>query len=200
MPRRDLGQGAWIDYEPQFLADHEDWKSRLLAELDLRVETIRMFGKRIPVPREVAYHADPGLSYCYSGTDHPATPWTQTLAAVRERLVVHTGTPYDAVLVNHYRTGNDSMGRHADDEPELGPAPDDIRIASISLGARRVFRLHPRAGGPRIDYELGQGDLLVMGGTTQRHFVHELVRTRRPVAPRLNLTFRCLGLHRTSRV
>lgn len=167
--------------------------ARLLAELDLRVETILMFGKRIPVPREVAYHADPGLTYRYSGTDHPATPWTPSLAEIRERLVTHTGTPYDAVLVNHYRDGHDSMGRHADDEPELGPAPDDIRIASISLGARRVFRLHARTGGLRIDYELGEGDLLVMGGTTQRHFVHELVRTRRPVAPRLNLTFRCLA-------
>jgi hypothetical protein len=31
-----------------------------------------------------------------------------------------------------------------------------------------------------------------MGGTTQRYFRHHLPRTRRPVEPRMNLTFRVI--------
>lgn len=191
--RTDLGEGAFLEEVHGFVEDHDAVMGELCRELDLKAETIVLFGRPVPVPRLVAYHADPGRYYRYSGRDHEPVTWPPVLAALRERLCEATGTPYDSVLCNHYRDGSDSMGRHADDEPELGPHPDDVRIASISLGARRTFRLRPRDGGPRLDLELGCGDLLVMGGTTQRLFVHEVPRTKRVVGPRLNLTFRCVA-------
>ncbi len=169
---------------------------RLLRELPLAQETIRMIGRDVLVPRLVAFCGEPGLRYRYSGRDHDAAPWTPTLRALVDQLRSATGTRYDTVLCNYYRDGRDAMGRHADDEPELGPSPDDIRIASVSLGSRRTFRMRPRAGGDRIDYLLGEGDLLVMGGTTQAHWVHEVPRTKAAVGPRLNLTFRCVRLAR----
>jgi alkylated DNA repair dioxygenase AlkB len=191
--RTDLGGGAFLELAQGFVEDDREVMDALCAELDLRAETIVLFGRPVPVPRLVAYHADPGRYYRYSGRDHAPVAWPPLLGRLRERLCAATGTPYDSVLCNHYRDGSDSMGRHADDEPELGPLPADVRIASISLGARRTFRMRPRAGGARLDLELGGGDLLVMGGTTQTLFVHEVPRTRRVVGPRLNLTFRCVA-------
>jgi len=190
--RAELGSGSWLDYQPAFVPDHEAAMQALLRELPLAQETIRMIGREVLVPRLVAFCGEAGLRYRYSGRDHEAAPWTPVLRAIRERLLDATGTRYDTVLCNLYRTGNDAMGRHADDEPELGPSRDDIRIASVSLGARRTFRMRPRAGGDAIDYLLGEGDLLVMGGTTQTHWVHEAPRTKSQVGPRLNLTFRCM--------
>ncbi len=174
------------------MQEHDAAMQALLAELPLGQETIRMIGRDVLVPRLVAFCGDPGLRYRYSGRDHEAAPWSPVLHALLDRLRATTGTRYDSVLCNLYRDGNDAMGRHADSEPELGPSRDDIRIASLSLGARRTFRLRPRAAGDAIDYQLGEGDLLVMGGTTQKHWVHEVPRTKSPVGPRLNLTFRCL--------
>ena len=65
------------------------------------------------------------------------------------------------MLLNLYRDGRDSMGWHADDEPELGPAPT---IASLSLGALRRFRLRPRPGlvATPLGLDLPNGSLLLM--------------------------------------
>lgn len=191
LPRTDLGRGAFLEHAPGFVFDHASAMQRLVhGELRLERETIRVIAREVPVPRLVAFHGEAGRRYRYSGRDHDALPWTPTLLHLVENLRAATSTPYDTVLCNFYRDGNDAMGRHADDEPELGPSADDVRIASISLGARRVFRLRERHGDRRIDFELGEGDLLVMGGTTQRHWVHEVPRTKKQVGPRLNLTFR----------
>lgn len=103
----------------------------------LAPETIRMLARHVPVPRLVAFHGEPGRRYRYSGRDHEARPWTPALLELVGRLRAATGTPYDTVLCNHYRDGDDAMGRHADDEPELGPTPDDLRIASVSPTSTR---------------------------------------------------------------
>jgi alkylated DNA repair dioxygenase AlkB len=96
----------------------------------------------------------------------------------------------NAALANYYRDGRDSMGWHADDERELGPSPDDVAVASLSLGAARRFLLRHRTRGETRELALGDGSLLVMRGTTQRHWRHALPKTRAAVGPRLNLTFR----------
>jgi len=98
----------------------------------------------------------------------------------------------DAALVNLYRDGRDAVGWHADDEAYLGPDP---LVASLSLGAPRRFVLRPRPAGPsagrsRVEIVLGDGDLLVMGGATQRRWQHSVPRSSRPVGARVNLTLR----------
>jgi alkylated DNA repair dioxygenase AlkB len=143
------------------------------------------------VPRLVAWHGDPGAVYTYSGTAHEPRPWTDDLRSVRERLQRLTGHRYNSVLLNLYRDGRDGMGWHADDEPELGPAP---AIASLSLGATRRFRLRHRGQrelGCAVD--LAHGDLLLMAGGTQSAYLHALPKTARLVGERINLTWRWVG-------
>ncbi|MCC2545891.1 alpha-ketoglutarate-dependent dioxygenase AlkB [Hymenobacter sp. BT175] len=170
--------------------------NRLLAELAStiawRQESIQLYGKAVLQPRLSAWYGDAEARYRYSGLSLEPLPWTPTLLALRQLLEEATGTRFNSVLLNLYRHGQDSMGWHADDEPELGPAPV---IASLSLGAARRFRLRPRKPGlaPPVALDLTSGSLLVMRGLTQRYWLHAVPKTARPVGPRLNLTFRLVS-------
>jgi alkylated DNA repair dioxygenase AlkB len=150
-------------------------------------EHVVIFGERRLVPRLVAWHGDPGASYAYSGTAHAPRPWTAELLEVRQVAQALTGHDFNSVLLNLYRDGNDGMGWHADDEPELGRNP---AIASVSLGATRRFKLRHRQRKTVTTLELGHGSLLSMAGSTQHRYVHAVPKTARPVGERINLTFR----------
>ncbi len=188
---RSLGADSWIAHVVGFTPDEE--LDALVAELPLARERIVIFGREVEMPRLTSWHGDPHASYRYSGRTFAPQPWTSGLAAIRARLEQQTGVRFDAVLANYYRDGGDAMGWHADDERELGPdAPDDVLVASVSLGAARRFLLRAKQGPDRVELRLGGGDLLVMGGSTQRRFRHAVPREREVAGARLNLTFRLL--------
>ncbi|MBO2008330.1 alpha-ketoglutarate-dependent dioxygenase AlkB family protein [Hymenobacter negativus] len=182
---------ASLLYDHAFLTGPEadNLLARLSAEVAWEQRAIRIFGQEIPQPRLTAWYGDPAARYAYSGLHWEPRNWTPALAALRQRVEAATGHQFNSVLLNLYRTGQDSMGWHADDEPELGPEP---AIASLSLGATRRFRMRPRAGLAHVplSLDLPNGSLLLMCGTTQQHWQHALPKTARPVGPRLNLTFR----------
>ncbi|MEJ2534755.1 MAG: alpha-ketoglutarate-dependent dioxygenase AlkB [Gammaproteobacteria bacterium] len=159
----------------------------LWAEADWTQRDIVLFGRRVAQPRRVAWMSDPGVSYRYSGLTWPPTPWHAAVADLRKSLENALGRRFNSVLLNAYRDGRDSMGWHADDEPELGPEPC---IASVSLGATRRLLVRPAAGGPSTGFDLEHGSLLVMEGRSQADYRHSVPKTRRPVGRRVNLTFR----------
>lgn len=187
LPRAD------VQLDAGFLPPAE--AAALLAELTASVawrhEPIKLFGREVLQPRLTAWYGDSGAAYRYSGLLLEPLPWTPALLALRRRVEAAAGAAFNSVLLNLYRDGQDSMGWHADDEPELGPAP---LIASLSLGATRRFRLRPRPGvglaHPPLGLELGSGSLLLMQGSTQQYWQHAVPKTARPLGPRLNLTFR----------
>lgn len=159
----------------------------LIAGLDWHCETVRMFGREHRARRLTAFYGEPGIVYRYSGTDHEAPGWPPLLAHIRGRVEALTANAFNCVLANCYRNGDDRMGYHRDDEPELGRNP---AIASVSFGAVRTFALRRRDRRERLDIELADGSLLLMAGPTQHHWQHALPPRRRVVAPRVNLTFR----------
>lgn len=184
---------AELLFDPDFLPPPQ--AQTLLTELTSNIawkhESIKLFGREVMQPRLTAWHGDAGASYRYSGLQLQPQPWTPALLHLRQQVEAAAGTSFNSVLLNLYRSGQDSMGWHADDEPELGPEPV---IASVTLGATRNFRLkplhpHPTAHAP-LTLPLTAGSLLLMRGPTQRHWLHALPKTARPVGPRLNLTFR----------
>ena len=163
----------------------------LHATLPWQVHRVRMFGREFDSPRRSCWIGDPDAAYRYSGVRHEPHPWPAVLLPIRERLTRETGVAFNSVLANLYRDGRDCMGWHSDDEPELGERPV---IASLSLGATRRFLLrHRRDPSRRHALDLPHGSLLLMQGDTQAHWRHALPRTARPVAPRINLTFRRIG-------
>lgn len=175
----------------------EQLRSELAAGADWRDEYLQMFGKRIRSPRRVCWYGDPGVGYVYSGEEHRAEGWLGSLETLKGELERCLGVSFNFVLLNYYRDHNDSMGWHADNEPELGREPV---IASISLGAARDFRIRTArkvAGQRRTSrvLELGHGSLLVMQGKSQALYQHALPKSSRPCGPRLNLTFRNVKVH-----
>ncbi|WP_152389770.1 alpha-ketoglutarate-dependent dioxygenase AlkB family protein [Azotobacter salinestris] len=172
---------GWVDG-----ATADRWLAALLAETPWEQPQVRLYGRLYPVPRQVAWYGD--AAYRYSGLTHPPLPWTALLAEIRVALEELAGQPLNGVLLNHYRDGRDSMGWHSDDEAELGRNP---LIVSLSLGGARRFDLR-RIGQTRIEHSLllEHGSVLVMAGATQHHWQHQVAKTRKPCAPRLNLTFR----------
>jgi len=181
----ELRDGGWIRYWPSFLALAE--AARLFAELRTGIGWAQFRNQLWTFPRLTAFVADQGIVYRYSGVEHAGSGWPEALCEVRRRVEQLAGAEFDGVLLNLYRDGNDSMGRHADAERVLGPNP---LVASVSLGAVRSFVLRHRASKEKINLDLADGSLLLMGGTLQHHWVHELPRTKEPVGERINLTFR----------
>jgi alkylated DNA repair dioxygenase AlkB len=149
--------------------------------------TIRLFGKEVMQPRLIAWHGDPQAVYRYSGDTWHPEPWIPELVTLRQRCEQLANTAFNSVLLNLYRDGNDAMGWHADDEPELGHEPV---IASLNLGCMRRFDLRHRQSGETHQVWLPAGSLLVMAGATQQWWRHQLPRSKKITEPRLNLTFR----------
>ncbi|MDD5410297.1 MAG: alpha-ketoglutarate-dependent dioxygenase AlkB [Methylobacter sp.] len=161
--------------------------AQLQADLAWQEESIFIFGKWIKVPRLMCWYGDTEACYCYSGVNHQPRPWTAALQAIRKKIEQQCQCSFNSVLANLYRDGKDSMGCHADDEKELGPNPV---IASLSLGDERLFKLHHKKRKETLDINLGHGDLLVMAGTLQHHWMHAVPKTKKLKTPRINLTFR----------
>ncbi|UOR04722.1 alpha-ketoglutarate-dependent dioxygenase AlkB [Hymenobacter aerilatus] len=183
----------WLDehFLPPATADallHE-----LEHTIEWRQEAIRLYGREVLQPRLTAWYGDSAATYCYSGLQLTPQPWTPVLQQVRVQLEAATNSTFNSVLLNLYRYGQDSMGWHADDEPELGQMPV---IASLSLGATRRFRLRPRDARitphAPLSLDLPSGSLLVMRGPTQQYWLHAVPKTARPAGARLNLTFRLI--------
>jgi len=189
--RIPLRSGAWIEHDGGWLARAE--ADRALAtlrdELDWEQREIVLFGRAVLQPRLIAWAGD--LGYRYSGQTLEPRPFTPAARRLLDRVRGHTGGGFNHVLANRYRDGLDSMGLHADDEPELGPDP---LVAIVSLGVTRRLVLRPRRNQDRErhDLPLGHGALLVMGGTCQRFYVHGVPRQPGAEGERISLTFRAL--------
>ncbi len=184
--RIEVADGGRIIHDPDFLSPTE--ADQLLAELKSATpwrQEITRWGQ--PFPRLTAWYADSGLTYRYSGVTHEALEWTESLRVIRRQVEDAAGSTFNSLLLNYYRDGRDTVGFHADDEPELGRDPI---VPSISLGATRRFVLRHNHSGQRLQFALTHGSLLIMAGTLQHHWKHALPRTREAVGGRINLTFR----------
>lgn len=178
-----------VDWHPAWLAPAAaaDYLARIVAETDWRQERIRTPGGWVDQPRLTAWQGDPGAVYIYSGIRNVPQPWTTAVAELRDAVAAQCGVRFNSVLLNRYRGGSDSMGWHADHEPELGPEPV---IASLSFGATRRFDLRHTASGVTRSFPLSSGSLLVMRGQTQAQWRHRVPKELSVSGERVNLTFR----------
>ncbi|WP_203293225.1 alpha-ketoglutarate-dependent dioxygenase AlkB family protein [Luteirhabdus pelagi] len=184
---------AEIVYYPNFLstAEADRYFDILLKETPWQQDNITVFGKTYPQPRLTALYGEAGKPYTYSGiTMHPH-PFTEPLLGLKKKVEDVVEAHFTTLLLNLYRDGNDSNGWHADDEKELGKNPI---IASVSLGASRSFHLkHKKDKSLKHKIQLEHGSLLVMKGTTQEFWKHQIPKTKKDVGPRINGTFRIIS-------
>jgi alkylated DNA repair dioxygenase AlkB len=181
---------GWAMYNANFVpaAEATALQYQLETEIPWRVHPVRLFGKVHPSPRLCSWHGLGGASYRYSGVTHSPLPLTPSIQRVLDLLQQQLELSFNSVLANLYRNGSDRMGLHADDEKELGPQP---LIASVSFGATRKFVLKHRYNkAMRHELQLTHGSVLLMGGTLQSFWKHEIPRASKVDSPRINLTFR----------
>lgn len=183
---------AEIIYYPQFF-DKEQADTiytQLLQEIAWQQDNITIYGKTHPQPRLTALYGNEGKPYSYSNiTMHPH-PWNTLLQKIKYYIEATTQCQFTTVLLNQYRDGKDSNGWHADNEKELGHNPI---IASLSFGAERVFQLkHNSIADAKKSITLEHGSLLLMKGSTQHFWKHQIPKTTKPIGTRINLTFRTI--------
>jgi len=159
----------------------------LLNTIDWQHERIVMFGKEITTKRKVAFYGDDAIEYTYSKKTKKGLPWSAPLLVIKELVESCTNCTYNACLLNLYHDGNEGMGWHSDDEKEILPYSS---IASLSLGAERKFSFKHKSTKETISLLLENGSLLEMKGAIQKHWLHELPKTKKVGTIRINLTFR----------
>jgi alkylated DNA repair dioxygenase AlkB len=181
---------AVVQYDGGFFAfaKANSLQTKLLQETPWKQNKITLFGKTYDEPRLTQLYGDPGTQYGYSGIAYNALPWTATLQEIKDSIEKRAGTTFNICLVNRYRDGQDSNGWHADNEAALGKDPI---IASVSLGTVRDFHLkHNTNALWRFKFPLEHGSLLVMAGSTQHTYKHQIAKTKKEIGERINLTFR----------
>lgn len=162
----------------------------LMKETSWQQDDIKVFGKTYKQPRLTALYAENEKPYSYSNITMLPKPFTPLLKEIKADIESVSGLSFTTVLLNLYRDGSDSNGWHSVDEKELGINP---AIASLSLGEARWFHLrHKQDKFQKSKVELAYGSLLLMQGSTQHFWKHQLAKTARKVGPRINLTFRLI--------
>jgi alkylated DNA repair dioxygenase AlkB len=182
--RTRLARGAWVDLRPGWLSGSGVVFSRLVETVPWRAEKRHMYDRVVDVPRLL----------CFYGEDEPLPD--PVLTGAREALSAHygpeLGEPFRTAGLCLYRDGRDSVAWHGD---RYGRGrTEDTMVAILSLGAPRAFTLRPRGGGRSLRYEIGHGDLLVMGGSCQRTWEHAVPKTAQAVGPRISVQFRPRGV------
>ncbi len=183
---------AAIIYYPNFFDKKE--ANTLFAELKNDIpwqqDEIRVFGKIHSQPRLTALFGNEDKPYSYSNIKMQPHSWNPLLQKIKSKIETISDSNFTTVLLNLYRDGKDSNGWHADNEKELGINPI---IASVSFGTERVFQLkHNSIPGLKQNILLEHGSLLLMKGTTQHFWKHQIPKTSKPIGERINLTFRVI--------
>ncbi len=177
-----------LDFYPQAIRHNQALLAQLRQTLPWSQDSVFLYGRTHRIPRLQCWIADPGVEYSYSGKQLINHPWPETLNRLRDELNKAFGLQLNSVLCNLYRDGQDSMGWHSDDEPELGPDPG---IISVTLGAERDFSLRLK-GTTRQNSKLAlpDGSLLYMKPGMQRRWEHAVPKRAGVSSARINLTFR----------
>jgi alkylated DNA repair dioxygenase AlkB len=183
---------AEILYYPHFFDKEQADRiyTELLEKITWQQDYITVYGKTHLQPRLTALYGNEGKPYSYSNIAMQPHPWNNLLLKIKYYIEATTKCQFTTVLLNQYRDGKDSNGWHADDEKELGLNPI---IASVSFGAERVFQLkHNTIRDLKKNIVLEHGSVLIMKGSTQHFWKHQIPKTTQAVGTRINLTFRTI--------
>ncbi len=178
--RRPLSPGAWVDVRRRWVEGADALFERLRAEVPWRAESRPMYDRVVAVPRLLAWYGE--------GAPLPDPALDAARRALDGHYAGELGEPLATAGLCLYRDGRDSVAWHGD---RIGRgASVDTMVAIVVLGGPRPLLLRPRGGGPATRFDLGHGDLLVMGGSCQRTWDHAVPKTARAVGPRISVQFR----------
>jgi alkylated DNA repair dioxygenase AlkB len=178
--RRPLSDGAWVDLRPGFVTAADELFDALATAVPWREEQVHMYDRTVQVPRLLARFGQ--------GETLPHPVLEEARAALNAHYGSELGEPFVSAGLCLYRDGNDSVAPHGDRIAR--ESQRDTMVAIVSLGATRPFTLRPRSGGPGLRLQVGHGDLLVMGGSCQRTWLHAIPKTAHALGARISIQFR----------
>ena len=182
--RTSLARGAWVDVRPGWLAGSSAVFGRLVETVPWHAEKRHMYDKVVDVPRLLCFYDQ--------DTALPDPLLTAALRALNAHYGAELGEEFRTAGLCLYRDGRDSVAWHGD---RFGRGRNqDTMVAILSLGTPRALALRPRGGGPSMRFEVGHGDLLVMGGSCQRTWDHAIPKSPKVTGPRISVQFRPLGV------
>lgn len=186
--RTELADGAWVDVRPTWMAGADALFLRLREGVPWRAERRRMYERVVDVPRLVCFYEE--------GAALPDPALDEAKAMLDEHYAHELGETFVTAGLCLYRDGRDSVAWHGD---RIGRGnTDDTMVAILSVGAPRALLLRPRSGPASgvesLRFELGHGDLLVMGGSCQRTWDHAVPKSARATGPRISIQFRTRGV------
>jgi len=185
-----IQNGEYV-YVPNFFSKEKSnlYFDRLLNEIDWKQEVMNYYGKTINFPRLTSWYGDDDKPYTFSGITLNPQKWNDVLLEIKNSVEQKVQTIFNSVLLNLYRSGNDSISWHTDAEKELGINPV---IASVNFGATRKFQLRHKDCKGKVELILTHGSLLIMKGELQHYWQHQVPKTKKAVKERINLTFRVI--------
>ncbi len=182
--RTILGQGAWIDVRPGWIAGADELFERLMRVVPWHAERRKMYDRTVDVPRLLKFYEE--------DEELPDPVLVQARQALDDHYIEELGEPFRTAGLCLYRDGRDSVAWHGD---RIGRgSTEDTMVAIVSVGTPRSLLLRPRGGGHALRHDLGHGDLIVMGGSCQRTWEHAIPKTARPTGPRISIQFRPHGV------
>jgi alkylated DNA repair dioxygenase AlkB len=182
----DLPDAELILIDNFFTKEESDrFYEKILHQTKWREYEMEMYDKIVTAPRMISWYEDKDNV----GADQNGPDWTYNLLTIRGRVERETQIEFNSLLLNLYRNGNDGVSWHSDKEHNSGPNPI---IASVTFGETRMFRLRHkfRKEIPQVEIPLHHGSFLLMAGTTNSFWQHQVPKTAKNVLPRINLTFR----------
>jgi alkylated DNA repair dioxygenase AlkB len=178
--RRELSDGAWLDVRTGFITAADELFDALATTVPWHEERMHMYDTTVRVPRLLARYGE--------GDALPHPVLDEARSALSAHYAPELGEPFVTAGMCLYRDGGDSVAWHGDRIAR--ESPRDTMVAILSLGATRPFALRPKAGGPGLRLPIGHGDLLVMGGSCQRTWLHAIPKTANCLGARISVQFR----------
>lgn len=182
--RHPLSRGAWVDVRPRWISGSDDLFARLVETVPWYAERRQMYDRVVDVPRLLRFYGEQ--------EPLPDPVLDEARAALNAHYREELGEEFTTAGMCYYRNGRDSVAWHGD---TIGRSKtEDTLVAIVSFGEARRLSLRPRSGGESVTFPVGHGDLLVMGGSCQRTWEHAILKTARPVGPRISVQFRPHGV------
>jgi len=182
----DLPDTELMLYDNFFVKEESDhFYNNLLDTTPWHEYSMKIYDKTVTAPRMISWYEDK----TNAGADLSKPNWTPELLLIKDKVEAETQITFNSVLLNLYRNGNDGVAWHSDREDNFGK---NAVIASVTFGETRMFRLRHKFQKeiPQVEIPLYHGSLLLMGGTTQSYWQHQVPKTTKEILPRINLTFR----------
>lgn len=182
-----------IEYLPAIFDPHESkyFLNKCIKETQWKQPVVRMYDKEIITPRLNAWFGDVGPGSHLTRKIPDALPWTSELLMIKDKVERLAGIPFNSVLLNYYRDGNDSVAWHSDQES--APGRKTI-VASVSFGQVRSFDIRYKEDHSRkYSIKLEDGSFLLMKAGLQECWEHRIAKSTKIMKARINLTFRVIG-------